>query len=159
MTQFEIYTYSSQIFWLIIAFSFLYLFIYKFVTPRANLIAQHRQEVIDENFREADFLAQAVESLKHEYNIRHKEILDAAENIKKESIDNLNNSFAQKKLILTEELKSRSNQYMQDTEQMTKAFIAEQSEACIDLAKFIVSQVTNKEVDLTLLTKCYESIK
>lgn len=159
MPQFEIYTYSSQIFWLILAFGFFYLFINKFVAPRTHQIAQHRQEVIDENFREADFLTQGTESLKHEYNIRHKEILDAAENIKKEAIDNLNNSFVQKKLILAEELKLRNNQYMQDVELMTKSFIAEQSEACIDLARFIVSEVTNKEVDLALLTKCYNSIK
>lgn len=159
MPQFDVSTFYSQIFWLAIVFSFLYLIVALFVSPATEQISSARKIAIDNMVHEAEQLAVDSEKLKKEYDASYKNILGAAEQIKKESIDNLNNFFSSKNKELLVELKQKKEKSLSEIRLKHEDFLSEQPQACIDLADFIIQKITDKKPDLVILKDCYEKVK
>lgn len=159
MPQFDVSTFYSQIFWLAIVFSFLYLVVALFVSPATEQIFSTRKIVIDNMVHEAEQLAADSEKLKKEYDISYKNILSAAEEIKKESVDNLNNFFVSKNKDLLVELDQKKEKSLSEIKLKHKDFLSEQPQACIDLADFIIQKITDKKLDMAILKQCYEKVK
>ena len=158
MPQFDVSTFYSQIFWLTVVFGFLYIIVLYFISPVTEQIFSSRKMVIDNMVHEAEQLAANSEKLKIEFDISYKNILSAAEEIKKEFIDNLNNSFADKNKSLLVELNKMRETSLNEIELNLKDFVQDQSQSCIDLADFIIQNITNKKSDMSLLNKCYERV-
>jgi len=159
MPQFDVSTFYSQIFWLTLVFSFLYIVVLCFISPVTEQIFEKRKIIISSMVLGAEQLAVSTEALKKEYSISYQHILNAAEEIKKVSIENLNNSFADKNKNLLAELDKRQEISSSEIELKLKDFIKDRSQSCIDLADFIIQNITNKKSDISLLNKCYERVQ
>lgn len=159
MPQFDVSTFYSQIFWLILVFSFLYIVVLCFISPVTEQIFEKRKIVISSMVLEAEQLAVSTEALKKEYSISYQHILNVAEEIKKVAINNLNNSFVNKNKNLLAELDKRREISSSEIELKLQDFIKDQSQSCIDLADFIIQNITNKKSDMSLLNKCYERVQ
>jgi F-type H+-transporting ATPase subunit b len=159
MPQFDVSTFYSQIFWLSLVFSFLYIVVLHFISPVTEQIFEKRKIVISSMVLEAEQLAVSTETLKKEYNISHQHILNEAEKIRKDSLDNLSNSFADKNKNLLAELDKKRETSSNEIELELKDFVQDQSQSCIDLADFIIQNITNKKSDMSLLNKCYERVQ
>jgi len=83
MPQFEFSTYYSQIFWLVVVFSFLYFVISKFVSPAAERIFTNRNNVLETDINEASEMTSVAEELEAQYNAELAYIKDITDNIKK----------------------------------------------------------------------------
>ncbi len=99
MPQFDIATYYSQIFWLIVTFGLLYIFVYKFITPKAEEIFNNRQINIQDNITQADTLTLEAEKLNKYYNEEVAKTNTEIDRLKKEKIDSLESEFLIKKRI------------------------------------------------------------
>lgn len=97
MPQFDIATYYSQIFWLIVTFGLLYIFIYKFIIPKAEEIFNNRQTNIQDNITQADILTLEVEKLNKYYNEEVEKTNTAIDRLKKAKIYSLESEFLIKK--------------------------------------------------------------
>lgn len=159
MPQFDVSTFYSQIFWLSLVFSFLYIVVLHFISPVTEQIFEKRKIVISSMVLEAEQLAVSTETLKKEYDISHQHILNEAEKIRKDSLDNLSNSFADKNKNLLAELDKKRETSSNEIELELKDFVQDQSQSCIDLADFIIQNITNKKSDMSLLNKCYERVQ
>lgn len=159
MPQFDVSTFYSQIFWLTLIFAFMYLIVLCFVSPATEQIFKNRKIVVDGAVKKAELLTQKTENLRAEYEIQYKNILNAADEIKKESIDNLNNSFAEKNVSLLLELDQKRKESLNEIELKLKSFLNDQPQACMNLADFIIQKITNRELDQKLLDQCYEKVK
>ncbi|MCC8462630.1 MAG: ATP F0F1 synthase subunit B' [Rickettsia endosymbiont of Ecitomorpha arachnoides] len=151
MPQFDITTYYSQIFWLIITFGLLYIFVYKFITPKAEEIFNNRQTNIQDNITQADTLTQEVEKLNKYYNEEIDKTNTEIDRLKKEKIDSLESEFLIKKKNLEQDLKNSINQNIEDINLAAKQFRTNKSEAIIKLAVNIIEKIAGTKADMNLL--------
>lgn len=151
MPQFDIATYYSQIFWLIVTFGLLYIFVYKFITPKAEEIFNHRQTNIQDNITQADILTIEVEKLNKYYNEEIDKTNAEIDRLKKEKIDSLESEFLIKKKNLEQDLKNAINQNIEDINLAAKQFRTNKSAAIIKLAVNIIEKIVDTKADMNLL--------
>ncbi|CAK6510789.1 ATP F0F1 synthase subunit B' [Rickettsia helvetica] len=153
MPQFDIATYYSQIFWLIVTFGLLYIFVYKFITPKAEEIFNNRQINIQDNITQADTLTLEAEKLNKYYNEEVAKTNTEIDRLKKEKIDSLESEFLIKKKNLEQNLKNSINQNIEDINLAAKQFRTNKSEAIIKLAVNIIEKIAGTKADIDLLKK------
>ncbi|AEK74065.1 F0F1 ATP synthase subunit B' [Rickettsia conorii subsp. heilongjiangensis] len=151
MPQFDITTYYSQIFWLIVTFGLLYIFVYKFITPKAEEIFNNRKTNIQDNITQADTLTIEVEKLNKYYNEEIDKINTEIDRLKKEKIDSLESEFLIKKKNLEQDLKNAINQNIEDINLAAKQFRTNKSAAIIKLAVNIIEKIAGTKADMNLL--------
>ncbi|BFD46638.1 MULTISPECIES: ATP F0F1 synthase subunit B' [unclassified Candidatus Tisiphia] len=159
MPQFDVTFYCSQIFWLVVVFSILYLLVHKFIAPLTEKILENRQAYIDSNIASAESLGEKADDLHKQYANTLAEISNIVENIKKEARDAMEASLLSKKIQLHNELKAQIANNRHDIETTNKLFWINENDSCIDLAKLLIQKITNQEVDLELLKESYKKIK
>ncbi|MEG8230803.1 ATP F0F1 synthase subunit B' [Candidatus Rickettsia tasmanensis] len=151
MPPFDIATYYSQIFWLIVTFGLLYIFVYKFITPKAEEIFNNRQTNIQDNITQADTLTIEVEKLNKYYNEEIDKTNTEIDRLKKEKIDSLESEFLIKKKNLEQDLKNAINQNIEDINLAAKQFRTNKSAAIIKLAVNIIEKIAGTKADMNLL--------
>ncbi|USD86795.1 ATP F0F1 synthase subunit B' [Rickettsia rickettsii] len=151
MPQFDIATYYSQIFWLIVTFGLLYIFVYKFITPKAEEIFNNRQTNIQDNITQADTLTIEVEKLNKYYNEEIDKTNAEIDRLTKEKIDSLESEFLIKKKNLEQDLKNAINQNIEGINLAAKQFRTNKSAAIIKLAVNIIEKIVDTKADMNLL--------
>lgn len=159
MPQFDVVFYCSQIFWLVVAFSFLYLLVHKFIVPLTEKILRNRKDYIDTNVASTEELAAKADSLHKQCASKLEETSNIVENIKKEAKDAMEAAFLSKKKQLHNELKVQIENNRHDIETINKSFWFDENDACVNLAKLLIQKITNQQVDIELLKKSYKKIK
>lgn len=74
MPQFDVTTFSSQIFWVVVIFTLLYFIMARFALPRVAEVMEERQDKIDDDLAKAERLKNEAETVLAEYE---KAIADA----------------------------------------------------------------------------------
>lgn len=151
MPQFDINTYYSQIFWLIITFSLLYIFVCKFIVPNIERVLNNRQSNIQDNIAKADALALEVEKLNKSYNEEVTRISTEIDKLKKEKIDSLEVEFSIKKSNVEQNLLKLINQNIKDIKLVAEKFRTSKIDATIMLAASIIEKITGTKADINLL--------
>jgi F-type H+-transporting ATPase subunit b len=80
MPQFDPSTFTSQLFWLIVSFSILYLIVSKFGIPRLNDVLEQRQRVINDDLNYAESLNAEARQILEEYDKTIQEAKQQASN-------------------------------------------------------------------------------
>ncbi|WP_064429075.1 ATP F0F1 synthase subunit B' [Rickettsia sp. Tenjiku01] len=151
MPQFDIANYYSQIFWLIVTFGLLYIFVYKFITPKAEKIFNNRQTNIQDNITQANTLTIEVEKLNKYYNEEIDKTNAEIDRLKKEKIDSIESEFLIKKKNLEQDLKNAINQNIEDINLAAKQFRTNKNAAIIKLAVNIIEKIAGTKADMNLL--------
>ncbi|WP_341790099.1 ATP F0F1 synthase subunit B' [Rickettsia endosymbiont of Polydrusus tereticollis] len=153
MPQFDLTNYYSQIFWLIVTFSLLYIVVYKFIVPVAEQILNNRQVNIQDNVEQADKLTLEAEELTKYYHEELTKISDDIAHLKKEAINSLEATFLVKKTNMEKELKQQIKQNLEDINIANKAFWLNGNNAVASLAANVIKKITGKQADINLLKK------
>ena len=104
LPQMDISTFPSQIFWLIVTFSILYIFMWKFVIPKLRITIEERRDKISNDINEAEKLKSEAEEILNKY----------------ESKISSSNQDAQKIIV---EAKSQSDEYIDKVKKENEAKI------------------------------------
>ena len=67
LPQMDISTFPSQIFWLVVTFSILYIFMWKFVIPKLRITIEERKDKISNDVNEAEKLKSEAEEILNKY--------------------------------------------------------------------------------------------
>ncbi|ADE29531.1 F0F1 ATP synthase subunit B family protein [Rickettsia prowazekii] len=153
MPQFDIDTYYSQIFWLIVTFGLLYILVYKFIAPNAEEIFNNRQKNIQDNITQAAALTEEIEKLNKYYSDIVNKTNTEIDNLKKEKIESIESEFLIKKKNLVQDLTKSINQNIEDINLVAKQFRTNKSEAMIKLAVHIIEKIAGTKADMNLLQK------
>lgn len=159
MPQFDINTYPSQIFWLLLTFGILYFIISNFIIPKAESIIKNREIFISRYIEDAHNNANAIENLNKEYNSILESINNEVEKINQKynedlkilniiQYSELSEYIEQEKLNINKELKKIESDFAKDKENISKK-----------LASIIINKVIQDPVDLQILSECYKNIK
>ena len=104
MPQFDPTTFSSQIFWLIITFSTLYLIVWKFIIPKVNNILEKRESVIAHDLDKVKELRSDAEKILTDYEVSISSAFEKKENEIKKIIDSCKEEAEIKNKELNKEL-------------------------------------------------------
>ncbi|MAZ80577.1 MAG: hypothetical protein CMP18_02200 [Rickettsiales bacterium] len=77
MPQLDISNFSSQIFWFLLCFVFLYFYLNKIIIPRIDKIILNRKKIIEDDTNQSFALQQKIDKLKQEsFDIRNSSNID-----------------------------------------------------------------------------------
>ena len=143
LPQMDISTFPSQIFWLIVTFSILYVFMWKFVIPKLRIIIEERRDKISNDINEAEKLKSEAEEILNKYKSKitssnqdavkiiaeaKKQSDEYTEKVKRDNKSKINAMIEESNIIIAEqEEKSKS-----EIEKATLETIKSISEKFID---------------------------
>lgn len=107
MPQFDPSTFTSQLFWLIISFSILYIIVSKFGIPRLNDILEQRQRVINDDLNYAENLNAEARQTLEEYNQTIEEAKQQASHTINETANSIQKIADQQKAAISIEVNAK----------------------------------------------------
>lgn len=157
MPQFDFYTYSSQIFWLLVVFGSLYLAVDRFLVPKVDKIIKNRQNILDSNIKQAISLSEQATKLTTIYQAERQLIQTISEDLKQAAVAQTNLAFEQQRRQLAAELQISARQALDDISRQQRSFDSGKSTACLNLAQFIIEKISCKPANLTLLNQLWKN--
>ena len=140
LPQMDISTFPSQLFWLIITFTALYLFMWKFVIPRLSTTIEERKDKISNDINDAENLNSEASKILENYDdkmnsasLESNEIVSSSKATMNEYLDKLKKDNEIKINAMITESEKKIYQQKQQSEQEIK-------KATIDTIKSIVSK-------------------
>ena len=140
LPQMDISTFPSQLFWLIITFTALYLFMWKFVIPRLSTTIEERKDKISDDINDAENLNSEASKILENYDdkmnsasLESNEIVSSSKATMNEYLDKLKKDNEIKINAMITESERKIHQQKQQSEQEIK-------KATIDTIKSIVSK-------------------
>ena len=155
MPQFDVASFSSQLFWLAVVFAFLYFLVSKFIAPKAESILTARNRCLEENIRYAEEYNDKVKLIDISRLERLAEVNTRIEDMQKQATEMLEAHFNKQKDELAAILDRKREKALNDINSYVDRFHVDEPKSCISLAAFIIQKITNKSADLKLLEKIH----
>ena len=140
LPQMDISTFPSQLFWLIVTFTALYLFMWKFVIPRLSTTIEERKDKISNDINDAENLNSEASKILENYDdkmnsasLESNVIVSSSKATMNEYLDKLKKDNEIKINTMITESEKKIHQQKQQSEQEIK-------KATIDTIKSIVSK-------------------
>lgn len=151
MPQFEVSTFPSQIFWLGIVFSLLYIFVSMVISPSVSKAISARSLFIKSNIEEAEKINTKIIEIKKN---KEADLQQIGATIKQEEsvlLQGIEESFNQNMQKMLAEFANDRKKAMIEFDQDSQKFKSQAMNAEIDVASLIIEKITNKQPDADLL--------
>ncbi len=158
MPQFDITSFSSQIFWLSVIFTFLYFLVNKIIAPKAESIINARDRYLEENIRYADEYNDKIKSIETIKTEHLEEIHALVEDTQKQAVEMLEMHFDTEQKALKNSLNKKRSRALEEINDYVDKFHDNEADACINLASFIIKKITNKPANLKLLKQIHSKV-
>ena len=159
MPQFDVSSFSSQLFWLVTVFAFLYFLISKFIAPKAEWILTQRNSFLEENIDHAQEYSKKAKFIEALHKDKLDEVNAYVEDLNRQAVESMSSHFLHQKKELAIILDMKREKALAEIQGYVDKFHVDESISCIKLAAFIIHKVTNKEADIELLKKIHGKIK
>ena len=140
MPQFDLTTYSSQIFWLTICFALLYICVSKIILPRIANIIKERTDSIQSNNSVAGDLNKKIQTLEAQI----KKVRKEASNQYQTKLEEASKLASDKRTSAIEALKNKIDQDTKKSRQAIKDFVENESSKNEALTKDLENKITEK---------------
>ncbi|MBA2628697.1 MAG: hypothetical protein H0U78_01510 [Rickettsiaceae bacterium] len=159
MPQFDVSSFSSQLFWLVTVFAFLYFLISKFIAPKAELILTQRNSFLEENIDHAQEYSKKAKSIEALRKDKLDEVNAHVEDLNRQATEWMSSHLLHQKNELSIILDKKRERALAEIQSYVDKFHVDESISCIKLSAFIIQKVTNKGADIELLKKIHGKIK
>ena len=149
---------ASQIFWLILIFSSLYIVIWKIFLPKITDSIENRKSRIVNDLNETQKLKESAERKLREYN---KIIEDAKKEARKIIEDNkqkLENDIKNKKQKFNEEIEKELMSVEKEIESLKKSSIPDINKIAIGVSSEVIKQLVGTSVNMSNVSAIIEDI-
>ena len=155
MPQFDVSSFSSQLFWLAIVFAILYFIVSKFIAPKAESILTARNRCIEEDINYAEVYKKEAKMLDMEKHEKLTEVNIRVEEMQQQAIKLLESHFAKQKEDFSKTLDHRKEISSDEIAKYVNKFREDESDACLRLAAFIIEKITDKPTDIKRLKEIH----
>lgn len=159
MPQFDISSFSSQIFWLVSIIGGLYLFVHYFIAPNAESILIVRKQLINENIIHAEKCNIVAKKLYSEKQERIAEVNSKVEDVHQRAMDLIEDYFIKQKQALSITIDIKNKESLSEIEDYINQFHKDELNASIRLASYIIKIITNKPANVKLITEIYSRVQ
>lgn len=140
MPQFDISTFSSQIFWFGLCFITLYYFASAIILPRIRDILEERKNAIDSDITSTQSLENDIEKINKETALLRQKATDSYQ----EKLDQATQEAAAKKEELIEEVKNKIDVISKKSQDDLEKFIASTKDQSQSAAKELAQNIRSK---------------
>ena len=137
----------SQVFWLVLTFSFLLFFLWRITLPRISSILENRKDRINSDIEEAKKLQNEAEKKQDEIELQILKSKNEAENKLKESIDFFKQDIDKKLLSLDQDLEKKIEAAKSEIEKNKENSIKDLSDHIINLTSIAYEKIIGSKVD------------
>lgn len=156
LPQFDVTTFSSQLFWLAISFSFLYFFFSRYALPSISSTIEERRLMIANDLKEADKISSKVDKTRADY----EQAMQTSYNDARLTITNTEQHMRDQAEIQAKQFKDKSTAAIADLEkQAEEAKIkikADLKATAQNLTSDIISKLSDLDVTDTEITKAVD---
>jgi len=147
MPQLNTEYWATQIFWLIIIFSILYLIIWKIFLPRITYSIENRKSRLVNNLDEVQKLKENAEKKLNEYNIIIEKSKKEAKKIIEDSKKKLDQDIENKKQKFNDEIEQELIAIEEEIKDLKKSSISNINRIATEATTEIIKQIINTEVN------------
>ena len=155
MPQFDVSSFSSQLFWLAIVFAILYFILSKFIAPKAESILTARNRCIEDDINYAEVYKKEAKMLDMEKHEKLTEVNIRLEEMQQQAIKLLESHFAKQKEDISKTLDHKKEISSDEIAKYVNKFREDEPDACLRLAAFIIEKITDKPTDIKRLREIY----
>ena len=137
----------SQLFWLVVTFSFLLFFLWKISLPRISKVLEKRENKINNDIEIAKKLQAEAELIQNEIDRQLSNARDQANNIINESTRNLKNTTAIELAKIDNELSKKIDESSAIIERNKKESIKKISNQILEITKLALSKLSSVPVN------------
>ena len=137
----------SQLFWLVVTFSFLLFFLWKISLPRISKVLEKRENKISSDIEIAKKLQTEAEQIQNEIDRQLSSARDQASNIIKESTLNIKNKIAIELGKIDNELSKKIDESFAIIERNKKESIIKINNQILEITKLILSKLSSVPVN------------
>jgi len=137
----------SQIFWLVVIFSTLYLIVWKIFLPTITYSIENRKSKVVNDLNEAQKLKESAEKQLEEYNLIIENAKKEAKKIIEESKKNLDGDIKDKKKKFSDEIEEELKTIEKEIIDLKKSSISNISNIAAETSSEIMKQVINTEIN------------
>ncbi len=149
----------SQLFWLAVFFSFLFVFLWKVSLPRISNVLEKRQNKINDNLSSAKELQEKAKEIENNINIQINKAKDDTDLKIKKTIESLNDEVETKLLTLDKELEEKishsEKEIIKNKENQMKNINAE----IANITKISVAKISDLNLSESVIDQAIKSSK
>ena len=149
---------ASQIFWLILIFSILYIIIWKIFLPKITDIIENRKSRIIGDLNETQKLKENAEKKLSEYNKIIEDTKKEAKKIIEDNKKKLENDIKSKKQKFNEEIEKELMSVEKEIKSLKKTSISNINRIAVEISSEIVNQIVETKVNASNVSAIVEDI-
>lgn len=147
MPQLDVSTFASQIFWLIIAFSFLYVMVARRILPGIHEVLENRRRQLTNDLDRAEKLRKEAESVRQEYEHLLAKSRHDASNIVHKAMQDVADKSAQRHARLDETLAKQIAESEVRLKESRKKVVDQLEPVAVAVTADIIQRLLNNSVD------------
>lgn len=155
MPQFDVSSFSSQLFWLAIVFTVLYFIVSKFIAPKAESILIARNCCIEDDINYAEVYKKEAKMLDMEKHEKLTEVNIRVEEMRQQAIKLLESHFIKQKEDISKTLDYKKEISSDEIAKYVNKFREDEPDARLRFAAFIIEKITDKPTDIKRLREIY----
>ena len=149
MPQFDTKGFPSQIFWLILTFSILYILVTWVLLPRIRENIRLRKNKISNNLERAEAIKNDIEKMIKEYDLKIIEAKDNVSNMIKKSVLKSNDEFNNQVNIVKKQIEIKQK----DVEKRLNTYKNQIEENALDATASVAVLIINKIINIKVSTE------
>ena len=158
MPQLNTEFWASQIFWLILIFSILYIIIWKIFLPKITDIIENRKSRIIGDLNETQKLKENAEKKLSEYNKIIEDTKKEAKRIIEDNKKKLENDIKSKKQKFNEEIEKELISIEKEIKSLKKSSISSINKIAVEVSSEIIRQIIGAEMNKSNVSAIVEDI-
>jgi len=149
---------ASQIFWLILIFSILYIIIWKIFLPKIADIIENRKSRIIGDLNETQKLKENAEKKLNEYNKIIEDTKKEAKRIIEDNKKKLENDIKSKKQKFNEEIEKELMSVEKEIKNLKKSSISSINKIAVEVSSELIRQIVGAEMNMSKVSAIVEDI-
>ena len=158
MPQLNTEFWASQIFWLILIFSILYIIIWKIFLPKITDIIENRKSRIIGDLNETQKLKENAEKKLSEYNKIIEDTKKEAKKIIEDNKKKLENDIKSKKQKFNEEIEKELISVEKEIKSLKKSSISSINKIAVEVSSEVIKQLVGTGVNMSNVSAIIEDI-
>ena len=158
MPQLNTEFWASQIFWLILIFSILYIIIWKIFLPKITDIIENRKSKIISDLNETQKLKENAEIKLSEYNKIIEDTKKEAKKIIEDNKKKLENDIKSKKQKFNEEIEKELVSVEKEIKSLKKSSISSINKIAVEVSSELIRQIVGAEMNMSKVSAIVEDI-
>lgn len=148
MPQFaQIDTFPSQIFWLLVTFTILYILLSRVVLPRIGDVVTNRQNKIDEDLSKAETLREKAAAAQEAYEATMAKAVEDARAVHREVAEDISAKVEKENTKLTKKLVKQAAEADERIAGAKSAALTELRESAVEVVQAAAERLTGAKVD------------